>query len=142
MEQITVDSTSKMPIPVLSTGQAMHISIRSLQPGDDSTNNVKVVEQGRFTLQAIAASQTDKLCGAVGAVGDFLHRIIITVNTALTGTVAIADGNGADIQISPASGSVGVFSVKINATSVNATTPGWKVTTGAGATVVPVGRFS
>jgi hypothetical protein len=37
---------------------------------------------------------------------------------------------------------VGVYVVEVGALAQNTTTPGWKVTTGAGSTVLAVGRFS
>lgn len=92
--------------------------------------------------EAVAASQTDQILGAVGAKGDILERLIVTVATALTSTVSIKDGNGAAITIAAANTPIGVYSIDIGARCVNATTPGWKVTTGAGATVLAVGDFT
>jgi len=92
--------------------------------------------------EAVAASQTDQILGPVGHVGDVLERLIITVATAATGTVSIKDGNGAAIPITAANTAIGVYSVLIGARCQAATTPGWKVTTGAGATVIAIGRFT
>lgn len=101
---------------------------------------------GRFDFntdyEAAAASQTAQILGAVGAVGDILERLIISVATAATSTVSIIDGNGSGIVITAANTPIGVYSVNIGARCVNATTPGWKVTTGAGATVLAVGKFT
>ena len=94
--------------------------------------------------ETVAASQTDQVLGPVGAQGDVLERLIITVGTAATAAVSIKDGNGSSIPILPNNpgGGVGVYVVPIGARCVAATTPGWKVTTGAGSTVVAVGRFT
>ena len=94
--------------------------------------------------ETVAASQTDQILGATGAVTDWLARLIITVNTAATAAVSIKDGNGSSIAILPNSpgGGVGVYVVECGMKAVNATTPGWKVTTGAGSTVVGVGSFT
>ena len=94
--------------------------------------------------ETVAASQTDQILGVTGGVGDFLRRLVITVNTALTAAVSIKDGNGASIPILPNSpgGGVGVYVVEFNAKCVNTVTPGWKVTTGAGATVMGIGQFT
>lgn len=92
--------------------------------------------------EAIAASQTGQILGAVGAVGDIFEGLIISVATSLTGTVSIADGDGSAIVITAANTPIGVYSVKIGARCKNATTPGWKVTTGAGATALAVGKFT
>lgn len=94
--------------------------------------------------ETVAASQSDQILGPVGAVGNLLLRLIITVGTAATAAVSIKDGNGSAIPILPNSpgGGVGVYVVDVNARCVNSTTPGWKVTTGAGSTVLAVGRFT
>lgn len=92
--------------------------------------------------EAVAVSQTDQILGPNGRLGDQLERIIVTVAVAATGTCSIKDGNGADIPITAANTPIGVYSVPIGAVAKNATTPGWKVTTGAGATALGVGRFT
>lgn len=88
----------------------------------------------------VAASQTDSKLGT-GTVGNYLKRLIITVATSATGTVSIKDGNGSAIPITAANTPIGVYVVDIDARCVAATTPGWYVTTGAGATVMAIGRF-
>ena len=94
--------------------------------------------------ETVAAGQSDQVLGPVGAQGDILETLIITVGTAASAAVSIKDGNGSSIPILPNSpgGGVGVYVVPIGARCVNATTPGWKVTTGAGSTVLAVGRFT
>lgn len=93
---------------------------------------------------AVGASATDTVLGATGAVGDYLEGLVITVGTAATAAVSIKDGNGSAIPILPNSpgGGIGVYVVPIGAACVNATTPGWKVTTGAGSTVLAIGSFT
>ena len=90
------------------------------------------------TYETVAASQTAQVLGQSGAVGDTIVRLIITVNTALTSTVTIIDGS-TSIAIMPATTPVGVYSIDLGVQSVSGP---WKVTTGAGATVVAVGNFS
>ena len=92
----------------------------------------------RYQYETVAASQTAQVLGGTGAIGDYVHRLIVTVGTALTGTVTLLDG-ATSIAIVPASGSIGVYSVELNMASV---TGAWKITTGAGATVIGVGIFS
>lgn len=94
------------------------------------------------SYETVAAGQAAQVLGATGAVGDLLERLIITVSAAVTGTVDIADGDGAAIPITAANTPIGVYTVEVRARARNATTPGWKVTTGAGATVLAVGRFT
>lgn len=91
--------------------------------------------------EAVAVSQTDQVLGPNGAVGDIIERLVITVSTAATSTVSIKDGNGSGISIMAANTPVGVYSIDIGARAVNSTSPGWKVTTGAGASVVAIGYF-
>ena len=99
---------------------------------------MSIVSPNRYPYETVAASQTAQVLGGTGAVGDYLHRIVVTVNTALTGTVSVLDGSTAVMAV-PANTPIGVYSVEINAAS--ATGP-WKVTTGAGAEVMAVGRFT
>lgn len=89
--------------------------------------------------ETVAASQTDQVIGPVGAAGDILERLVVSVATSLTGTVSIKDGAGSAIVITAANTPIGVYSVIIGARS---TAGAWKVTTGAGATVVAIGKFT
>lgn len=89
--------------------------------------------------EAVAVSQTDQVMGPTGAVGDILEKLVISVSTALTGTVSIKDGAGSAIIITAANTPIGVYSVNIGARS---TSGAWKVTTGAGATVLAIGKFT
>jgi hypothetical protein len=41
----------------------------------------------RFQYETVAASQTNQVLGGTGAIGDYLHRVIVVVNTAATSTV-------------------------------------------------------
>ena len=98
----------------------------------------------RYMYEHVAVSQTAQVLGGTGAVGDYLHRIVITVSTALTSAVQIVDGSGAGVlthTILPnvVGGGVGVYNVEINAVSQNGA---WKITTGAGSEVMAVGIFS
>ena len=92
--------------------------------------------------ETVAASQTDQILGPAGAVGNVIDKIIVSVATAATSTCSIKDGNGSAIVITAANTPIGVYTVLLGARCVNATTPGWKVTTGAGCTAGAVGRFT
>lgn len=93
-----------------------------------------------YQYETVAASQTAQVLGGSGAAGDYLHRLIVTVNTAATSTVTLTDGVTA-IPVVPANvgAGVGVLDIELNMASL---TSGWKVTTGAGVTVIAVGQFS
>lgn len=90
--------------------------------------------------ETVAASQTAQVLGGTGAVGDYLQRVIISVNTVATATVTLLDGS-TSIPLLTGSATLvpGVYSVEIGAASASGP---WKVTTGAGATVIGVGIFS
>jgi len=88
--------------------------------------------------ETVAASQTAQVLGVTGAAGDTLMRLVVTVGVSLTGTVSLLDG-ATSYPLLPASLPVGVYSIEINAVSVNGA---WKITTGAGATVLAVGNFT
>lgn len=89
--------------------------------------------------EAVAASQSDQVLGPNGNTSDILETLVVSVATAATGTVSIKDGSGSAITITAANTPIGVYSVKVGARS---TSGGWKVTTGSGATVLAVGRFT
>ena len=97
------------------------------------------VQVGGSDYETVAASKTDQVLGGTGSVGDFLSRLVITAATGATATVSIKDGAGAAIPIVPVLAAAGCFVIEIGARSTNGA---WKVTTGAGASVVAVGKFS
>ena len=88
--------------------------------------------------ETVAASQTAQVLGVTGGTGDTLMRLIVTVGTSLTGTVALLDG-ATSYALVAASTPIGVYTIEINAVSVSGA---WKITTGAGATVLVVGNFT
>ena len=98
----------------------------------------EVAAQYGFKYEHVPASQTAQVLGSTGATGDYLHRLIITVSTSLTGTVALLDNTTSHTLVA-ANTAIGVYSVEINTKSVNGA---WKVTTGAGAEVVAIGNFT
>ena len=76
--------------------------------------------------------------GNNGAAGDMLVRVIATVTTTATSTLTIIDGS-TSIPLIPANASQGVYSLTVEAQSLNGA---WKITTGAGVSAVVVGNFS
>jgi hypothetical protein len=98
----------------------------------------EIAAQYGFKYEHVAASQTAQVLGTTGATGDYLHRLIITVTTAATGTVALLDNTTSHTLVA-ANTAIGVYSVEVNTKSVNGA---WKITTGAGAEVVAIGNFT
>jgi hypothetical protein len=98
----------------------------------------------RYQYEHVAASSSAQVLGGTGAIGDYIHRLVCTVSTALTSTVQIVDGTGAGIlthTVLPAAvgGGIGVYNIELNAVSANGA---WKITTGAGVEVMAVGIFT
>jgi hypothetical protein len=91
-----------------------------------------------FPYEHVANSVTGQVLGGAGAKGDYIHRLIVTVNTAATSTVNIIDGAFSHALVR-ANTPIGVYSIEFNAKSA---TSGWSVTTGAGAEVLAMGVFT
>lgn len=103
------------------------------------TNPLPTVAYGG-EYETVAASQTDQVLGATGAIGDYLDHLTIFVATAATGTVTVKDG-ATTVGVFPNSpgGGVGVYVVPLGIRAVGA---GFSITTGAGSSVVAVGQFT
>lgn len=94
-----------------------------------------------YDYETVAVSQTGQVLGAKGAVGDYLHSVVVSVITAATATVTIIDGTTSIIIITGGATVVpGVYTVALGIKSQNA--GGWSITTGAGATALAIGLFS
>lgn len=96
------------------------------------------VHRAGMEYETVAVSQTAQVMGATGAAGDYIDKLIISVATAATSTVTLLDGS-TSITITAANTPIGVYTVDLGLIS---TTGAWKVTTGAGATVIAVGNFT
>ncbi|MGD9893404.1 MAG: hypothetical protein AB7U18_19150 [Dehalococcoidia bacterium] len=137
------DSDSGLPTNQKATLNAAHVYLTNAGFIDE-TNLVAVVEQGRFSHDYVAASTTRTL-GGVGAVGDFLHRLIILPSDANPGAITLADGGGTARTILPATAALDDLTpivIEFNAVCSNTTTPGWKVVTLTNAAVWAIGRFT
>lgn len=108
-----------------------HTTLDTLLSGEDQTNDVLKVEQ-QFDYEVVAASQTAQVLGATGAVGDFLHSIMIAEST---GTITVLD-NAVSVLVIPA-GAVGVWPINLKSVS-----GAWKITTAASTGCTASGRFT
>jgi len=99
---------------------------------------MSITSPNRYPYETVAASQTAQVLGGTGAVGDYLHRIVVTVTTTGTSTLSVLDGSTTVLTMA-ANTPVGVYSLEINAASASGP---WKITTGAGVTVLAVGFFT
>ena len=86
----------------------------------------------------VGASQTEQVLGTTGAIGDYLHRLVITVNATSTCTVTIFDGVFSHILVRPNT-AVGVYSIEMNTFSQAGA---WEISTGAGVEVLAMGNFT
>lgn len=94
--------------------------------------------------ELVAASATDQVLGATGAVGDVLDELVVVPATTAAGTITIKDGNGAAITVfvTGTLSNLTPFVIPIGLKCTAATTPGWKVTTGANVSVIAKGKFT
>jgi len=97
------------------------------------------VEIGGTDYETVAVSQTDQVLGTAGAAGDLLARLVLNVIAVATAGVTITDGTTAIVVQTAASAVLGAQTVELG---LRAKTGPWKVTTGAGVTVIAVGQFS
>jgi hypothetical protein len=146
---VTVDGTvtvGSLPVQFgagASTSTTQRVTIDSGQVGSLVAGSVPCVSGG-YEYETVAVSQTDQILGATGAVGDYLECLLCVVATAATSQVQIKDGNGSAITVLPnaVGAGVGTYPIPIGLTCINATTPGWKITTAAGVTVLACGNFT
>lgn len=103
--------------------------------------NYEVVGLVGNGYETVAANQTDQVLGATGAAGDYLESLVCVVATAATSQVQIKDGAGSAITVLPNNVGAGVGTVVIRL-GVLSSNGAWKVSTGAGVSVVAVGKFT
>lgn len=126
------------------TNGAVHVYSVNAADHIDTANGVAVYEQGQFGHDFVAAS-TSRALGGTGAVGDFLHKLIIFPATADPGAITLADGNTTARTILPATSgldSLQPIVIEFNMVCTVATTPGWRLVTGTNASVWAIGRFT
>jgi hypothetical protein len=105
------------------------------------TKLTQLGKSGGREYETVAASQSDQALGATGATGDYLEGLLCVVATALTSQVQIKDGSGSAITVLPnaVGPGVGSYYVPLGLTSTGGA---WKVTTGAGVSVIATGDFT
>jgi hypothetical protein len=92
----------------------------------------------RFQYVHVAANETEYPLGADGQVGDYLHRIIVTLSTNNSANVTIGDG-AFEHLIVPSGVDRGVYNLELNMVSQDG---GFSITTSAEAEVLAVGIFT
>jgi hypothetical protein len=107
---------------------------------DFTPSPARPLDRGNM-YETVAANQSAQSLGATGASGDILTLLVCVVATAASSTVQITDGSGSAITVLPANvgGGVGTYVIPLNLVS---TSGAWKVTTGAGVSVIATGEFT
>lgn len=117
------------------------VYIAALFSGEDQQVGALGTIAAGNQYETVAPSQTDQVLGSVGAAGDYLDKLICVVATASTAQVQIKDGAGSAITILPNSpgGGLGTYTIPIE---LKSNTGAWKITTGAGVSVISCGKFT
>lgn len=97
--------------------------------------------ESSWKYETVAASQTAQALGATGQAGDRVNKLVISVATAASGTVTLLD-NATAIVITAANTPIGVYTVDFGEKGIVSVSGAWKITTGAGATVIALGEFA
>lgn len=93
--------------------------------------------------ETVAASQTDQMMGATGAIGDRLDGVLIIPETTSPGAVSIEDGNTNTVIFAGGASSVASlvpFYVPLG--GILSVSGGWEITTGANEHVIVFGQFT
>mgnify|MGYP006189274413 FL=1 len=92
--------------------------------------------------ETVAASQTDQMLGATGAVGDYLEKLLVIPASTSPGAVSIEDGSTNTVVFTGGASSVSnlvPFTIDLGIASVSG---GWEITTGANVSVIAFGLFT
>lgn len=92
----------------------------------------------RFQYVHVPANEAEYQLGADGQVGDYLHRVVVTLTTNNSANVTIGDG-AFEHLIVPSGVSRGVYNLELNMVSQDG---GFSITTSAEAEVLAVGIFT
>lgn len=102
-----------------------------------------VVPVGDFEFETVAASSTDQVLGATGAVGDYLDGLLVVPASTSPGAVSIEYGSTNIIVF--AGGASSVLTLHPFFIPIGLHTPsggGWEITTGADVSVIARGYFT
>ena len=94
-----------------------------------------------YKYETVAASQTAQVLGTTGAIGDRIKKLIVTVTTAATSTVALLDST-TSVSLVAANAAIGTYTIDFGEQGIVSQIGAWNITTGAGASVIAVGDFT
>ncbi len=122
----------------LSQNGARLVYLTSLMAGENQTLNVQETINGANEYETVAAAQTDQVLGSVGAAGDYLDSLLLTVGAGTA--ITVKDGATTIFTFTfSAAVTTGPVEIPIRCKSVSGA---WKVTTGASMTALAKGLFS
>ena len=132
-------------VPVSYAGQTRSAALMELAGGTgglgSATNPIISTDVGR-EYETVAASQTAQVLGATGAAGDLINGLLVIPASTSPGAVTLLDGaTSIPVFVGGASSvsSLIPFFIPLGIKSVSGA---WKVTTGAGVSVIGVGDFT
>lgn len=131
-------------VPLQGRDGVAYVADVSAHPQDRPERGSIAVESVANQYETVAASQTNQVLGATGAIGDYLQDLIVVPTSTSPGAVSIKDGSGGASITVFAGGASSVadlkpFAIPCPGPSVSG---GWYVTTGAALSVIARGRFS
>lgn len=92
--------------------------------------------------ETIAASQTAQVMGGTGAIGDYIKRLIVIPTTVSPGVVTLLDNATSIPLFAGGAASLAMlapFAIELGMVSVSGA---WKITTGAGLSLIAMGKFT
>lgn len=93
--------------------------------------------------ETVAASQTDQIMGATGAIGDAIEAILVTPTSTTVGAISIEDGSTNTVVYTGGTVGADLKPFVIPLFGIKATTAtGWEITTGAGMSLLVFGQFT
>lgn len=145
--EVSCDTSGNLQIS--ATVQTGDVEIGAVELKDAATDSRATISNGAVLVRpdgnykTVAASQTDAVCGATGAAGDFLSHILIVPASTSPGAVSVKDGSGSAITVF-AGGTNSVLSLTPFAVPLQwlSAAGAWKITTGASVSVVAAGKFT
>jgi len=135
-------TASNIAVRDYSTGGAK--SVRATSTGSTSPDQTEYIphhNMGGGDYETVAASATDQVLGASGAVGDVIAGLLIVPATTGAGTVSIKDGGGSGINVF-VSGTLADLRPIWLPLFIRSSSGAWKVTTGSNVSVIAVGNFT
>lgn len=95
--------------------------------------------------ETVAASQTDQMMGATGAIGDRLDGLLVIPATTSPGEVSIEDGSTNTVVFAGGATSVSnliPFFIPFGTSGILSVNGGWEITTGANVSAIAFGQFT